>query len=238
MRKIISGDNIKSAIGQWSFDGKVPKNFDKHINKSIPLYKWCHEIGLNLSDFFLKKNTLSYDIGCSTGTFLQKLSEKNKGKNVKLYGIDEIKPMIIQARRKCKKNKNIKFINKDFLNLKLNKSTFITSYFTVSFIDPPKRQLAFDKFYKSLEWGGALVIFDKVRAPDARLQDMMTTIYNEYKIAEGYSPKEVLNKSMSLKGILEPFSSKANYKMLKRAGFEDIMTVFKFINFEGYLAIK
>ena len=37
---------------------------------------------------------------------------------------------------------------------------------------------------------------------------------------------------------MEPFSSDANLKMLKRAGFKDIITILKFLNFEGFLAIK
>ena len=52
MNKKNSGDKIKTEIGKWSFKGKVPNTFDDHIKKSIPLYEWCHEIGVNLSDFF------------------------------------------------------------------------------------------------------------------------------------------------------------------------------------------
>ena len=129
-------------------------------------------------------------------------------------------------------------MNKNFLNLNFKKSSFISSYFTIAFVEPSKRQKTFDKFYESLNWGGALLLFDKVRAPDARFQDMMTTLYNEFKIKSGYTADEILNKSLSLKGVLEPFSTEANYQMLKRSGFSDIMTVFKFITFEGYLAIK
>jgi len=33
-------------------------------------------------------------------------------------------------------------------------------------------------------------------------------------------------------------NTNANIQMMKRAGFKDISTVFKFLNFEGYLAIK
>ena len=239
MSKKNSGDKIKTEIGKWSFKGKVPNTFDDHIKKSIPLYQWCHEIGVNLSDFFLKENTSCYDIGCSTGTFLKKLSEKNNlQKKIEFYGIDEVLPMIKKAKKKCNKNKDIKFLNKNFLNLKFNKSSFISSYFTIAFLEPSEKQKAFDKFYKSLNWGGGLLIFDKVRAPDARFQEMMTTLYNEYKLSSGYSAEEILNKSLSLKGILEPFSSKANLEMLKRSGFSDVMTVFKFITFEGFLAIK
>ena len=29
------------------------------------------------------------------------------------------------------------------------------------------------KIYKSLNWGGGFIMFEKVRAPDARFQDLM-----------------------------------------------------------------
>ena len=77
-----------------------------------------------------------------------------------------------------------------------------------------------------------------MRAPDARFQDMMTSIYNEFKIDQGYTGNEIIAKSRSLKGVLEPFSTQANYDMAKRAGFADIMSIFKCISFEGFLAIK
>ena len=82
-------------------------------------------------------------------------------------------------------------------------------------------------------WGGGFLFFEKVRAPDARFQDMTTTMYND-KLNQGFNEKEILNKTKSLKGVLEPFSSKANIQLLKRAGFKDIMCIFKFINFEGF----
>ena len=50
------GSKIKSSNNYLTvFDGKVYRNFDTHINKSVPLYEWSHEIGLDISDFLLKK---------------------------------------------------------------------------------------------------------------------------------------------------------------------------------------
>ena len=45
-------------------------------------------------------------------------------------------------------------------------------------------------------------------------------------------------KTRSLKGILEPFSTQGNLDLLSRAGFVDVMTVQKYLCFEGFLAIK
>ena len=63
----------------------------------------------------------------------------------------------------------------------------------------------------------------KVRGPDARFQDIMTGIYNEFKLKQGYTPDEIISKSRSLKGVMEPFSTKGNLDMLNRAGFVDII---------------
>lgn len=81
-------------------------------------------------------------------------------------------------------------------------------------------------------------MFEKVRAPDARFQDMMSALYVDFKLQQGFSEREIVHKSRSLKGILEPFSTQGNIDMMKRAGFVDHMTVFKHLCFEGFLLIK
>ena len=104
---------------------------------------------------------------------------------------------------------------------------------------PPRvRQLAYDRLDESLEWGGGLLVFEKVRAPDARFQDMMTALYTEHKLEQGYSGDEIVAKSRSLKGVLEPFSTEGNRGLLERAGFEDVTTVFKYVCLDGFLAVK
>jgi tRNA (cmo5U34)-methyltransferase len=233
-----TGDNISAENANWKFSGDVVKKFDSHVKKSVPLYEWSHEIGLKISDFFLTEPSLCYDIGCSTGTFLEKIATKNKNKDIKFIGLDEIKDMCEMAKKKNSKIKKIKILNKKIQNYNLNKCDFLTSFYTIQFINPSIRQNIFNKIFKSLRWGGGFLLFEKVRSPDARFQDMMNQIYMEYKIDQSYTPEEILSKSMSLKGVLEPFSTNANIQMMKRAGFKDITTVFKFLNFEGYLAIK
>ena len=95
-----------------------------------------------------------------------------------------------------------------------------------------------NKLYENLNWGGALLLFEKTRAPDARFQDIVTGVYNEFKIEQGFESEEIFNKTRSLKGVLEPFSHNGNVDILKRAGFVDILPIFRYIPFEGFLAIK
>lgn len=239
-RKIKLGDNILKSNSNWNFKGTVHKYFDSHINKSVPFYKETQNLFLQYTDFFLQDKSKIIDLGCSTGTFLKNIHnrhEKNQ-KKLKLIGVDNTSEMIKFCKKKYKKNTNIKFLKNDIENIDMRKSCIISSFYTIQFISPKKRQKLINKIFKSLNWGGAFFFVEKVRASDARFQDIMTQTYNEFKINQGFKPSEIMAKSSSLKGVLEPFSTFGNISLLKRAGFKDILTVFKYGSFEGFLAIK
>ena len=239
-KKFFTKYRILAKNSDWSFAGNVYKRFDEHINKSIPLYNLTHQLYLDISDFFLQQDSKILDIGCSTGSFLNKIYDrhKNNSKKVQFIGIDNVKQMINYCKKKYN-NKKIKFFLSDVLKYNFSKKyCLISSFYTIQFITPKLRQNLINKIYNSLNWGGAFFMVEKVRGPDARFQDILSQIYTEYKISQGFSEIEILNKARSLKGILEPFTSKANIEMLKRSGFTDITTVFKYGCFEGFLAIK
>ena len=238
-RKNYSGDNIFKNNSDWSFGGNIFKNFEKHINKSVPLYKTTHNLYLNLTDFFLQDKSQILDIGCSTGNFLNAVYKRhyqNENK-IKYIGLDNTKEMINFCKNKYKKIK-INFLLKNVDDYKITKCCIISSFYTIQFISPKKRQNLINRIYKGLNWGGAFFLVEKVRGPDARFQDILNQVYVEFKLSQGFSESQIINKSKSLKGILEPFSSKGNLDLLKRAGFKDVLTVFKYACFEGFLAIK
>ena len=109
----------------------------------------------------------------------------------------------------------------------------------MQFIKPGLRQIFFNKVFKSLNWGGALILFEKIRGKDARFQDILNFLYYDFKREKGkLSDKEILNKEILLRGQLEPYTIQANIDFLKRAGFQDIMPVCQYLNFIGILAIK
>ena len=96
-------------------------------------------------------------------------------KKINFYRIDIVKEMITQAKKRNKKqNQRIKinYINQDFLNTKIRKADLILSYYTIQFMPPRHRQTLINKIYNSLNWGGAFIMFEKIRASDARFQDI------------------------------------------------------------------
>jgi tRNA (cmo5U34)-methyltransferase len=232
------GDKIKSENANWSFTGEVSLSFDEHVSKSVPLYGKGHNLVAKLADFYLSNDSICYDLGCSTGSLLLKLAERNEHKNVNFYGIDSVPEMIDQAKLKCDRYNNVNLLVDDLLDYEYEKSDLFVAYYTVQFVKPRERQLLINKIYNSLNWGGAFILFEKVRAPDARFQDTLNSVYYDYKLEQGYTPEEIIAKARSLKGVLEPFSTQGNTDLLKRAGFVDICSVFKYICFEGVVAIK
>jgi tRNA (cmo5U34)-methyltransferase len=220
----------------WTFKASnISKFFDEHVKKSVPFYGFSHEIALGLSDFFIKNNSFCNDLGCSTGSLLRKIKDRHSDKKINLIGYDDSKHMINFAK---KKNKNIKFINKDISKINIRKSDFILSLYTIQFIQPKKRQEIFDKIYRSLNWGGGFFLCEKIRGKDARFQDILNFLYFDFKKKQDLTYEEILNKEQSLRGVMEPFTIDANIGFLKRAGFKDIMPVYQYLCFVGILAIK
>lgn len=235
-----TGDGIIAKPGNWTFAGDASKNFDQHVSKSVPLYMMGHDLICDISDYFVQKDSIIYDIGCSTGTLTYRLGEHiSTTEGARVIGIDREPDMIDVANGKMSQNiRNVELICDDIASVELEKADMIVCYYTIQFINPSIRQALIDKFYNSLNWGGALLLFEKVRGADARFQDILSGLYLDYKLRQGYSPNDIIGKSRSLKGVLEPFSSRGNTELLERAGFSDVNSVFKYICFEGFLGIK
>ena len=230
------GDDISADKGRWSFSGKVSKTFDEHVDRSVPFYKEGHQLIVDMQEFFLQEESVCYEIGCSTGTLTKLLSENNANKKTKYYGIDNVKEMIEVA--ESKNIKNAEFLSEDIVTYELIKSDLIVSYYTIQFIKPQLRQEVINKIYQSLNWGGGFFLFEKVRANDARFQDYLNSSYNEFKLRNNFTESEIFSKTRSLNGVLEPFSTQGNIDLLKRAGFTDIISIFKYLNFQGFMCIK
>jgi len=232
------GDSINAPNARWRFSGDVSATFDQHVRRSVPCYGEGHDLVAKLSDFFVGEESLVYELGCSTGALTRLLAERNRDKGARFVAVDVEPDMAAVARERCGPCTNVDVVVGDIVELEMKPADMIVAYYTMQFIRPRFRQMVFDKIYETLNWGGALVLFEKVRAPDARFQDAMTQLYTDFKLDQGFTEAEIVAKARSLKGVLEPFSTQGNIDLMRRAGFVDIMTVFKYASFEGFLAIK
>jgi tRNA (cmo5U34)-methyltransferase len=232
------GDNIAAPNAQWTFGADVADTFVSHVRRSVPLYELGHQLICEISDYFVKDDSMCYEIGVSTGELLGKLARHNAGKRARWCGIDVEDNMIARAAAHLADLDHVEVHVGDAATYDFAKADMFVSYYCLQFVPPKARQAVINTIYERLHWGGCLLLFEKVRAPDARFQDMMSGLYQEFKLRQEFSPSEVVAKARSLKGVLEPFSTQGNIDLLKRAGFVDVMTVMKYVCFEGFLAIK
>ena len=237
-KKENAGENIIVKNSSWTFGGDVANKFDQHVRRSIPYYDEGHALICRISDFFINNNSKIYELGSSTGSLLKKIVERHKDKECKIIGIDNEKRMIIRAKKKLKKYPNVYLKKGNIVNYKFDPANLIISYYCIQFIPLQYRQKLINNIFKSLKQGGCFLFFEKIRMRDSKFQDIGTTIYTDFKLEQGYSPDEIIAKLRSLKGVLEPNLSKQNIKLLKKAGFRKIITIFNYIPFEGIMAIK
>jgi len=230
--------HIAADKAGWSFHN-IENQFEIHVAKSVPFYHEGQNLICRFSDYFLVKDSLIYDVGTATGLLARRLLDWNKSKeSIRLVGIDSVESMIKKATELDHEDPRSIYVCEDLVSYELEPCSLVTSYYTIQFIHPHYRQDVFNKIYRSLHYGGALIIFEKTRGCDARFQDYFTQIYNDFKLDQGFTEEEIINKIRSLKGVLEPFSEQGNLDLMRRAGFVDISTIFKWINFHGWLAIK
>ena len=235
------GKGISSIEGtDWKFNKNVSNQFDKHVRQSIPHYEDIQRYICSLSEWFIKENSLIYDLGCSTGETAKNLLKKFPKKKFKYIGYDVSSEMIKIARKKNKKNmKRALFklgdINK--INFKKNTNLFL-SVLTFPFLNSVERINLYKKIFKSLNNGSALIFVDKIRSSNSFYEDIFNQTYFDFKIENRLTHTQVLNKSKSIRGSMQLFEVNEIEQFLKKVGFKKIEIFFKWFNFIGIIAIK
>ncbi|UWE11368.1 methyltransferase domain-containing protein [Actinacidiphila bryophytorum] len=232
------GDGIMADDARWTFGDGVAEHFDGHVSKSIPLYQEGHDLVAQLSDFFVRPTSRVYEIGCSTATLTLALARRHSDPGIRFVAVDIEPAMAEVARQRCAADTRIAVLEADACTMGFERMEFAALYYTLQFMPQDRRQDLLGQLCAALPKGGGLVLFEKVRSPTPVLQDLMQQTYVEYKMGRGYSPHEIIGKSRSLKGVLDPLTSEKNTELLRAAGFSQVMTVQKYVCFEGFLAIK
>tara|TARA_B100001964_G_C14180084_1_gene575782 strand:- start:350 stop:1057 length:708 start_codon:yes stop_codon:yes gene_type:complete len=223
----------------WSFDEKVSKVFDSHVNQSIPLYKEFHEQIANISEFYCKDNSVIYDLGCSTGNFIKEIS-KIKKKKLNITGIDDSKKMIELCKLKTDKIKKNKITLKcgDMFKLKFKKADLIVCSLILPFFTRPKQIQLIKKIYKSLNSEGAAIFLNKSISKHPHFENIFNQLYSDFKLSRGILPSDILKKTQSLRSVHTINTTEDDLKIFKKIGFKKIDIFFKYLNFTGFLVEK
>ena len=209
-----------------NFDFNKIKDFDKHIDLSIPNYSLVANEVFQFGQYFIDNGTNVYDLGCSTGKLINRLADINKAN---YFGID--KSTLIPSGSMTEVN----FIKDDLINVEIKNASFITSLFTLQFLSPKDRSLVINKIYAGLNKGGALIVCEKTYSKTAKLQDITNSKYYEFKEAN-FTVKEILEKERQLRGSFR--LKTLDELMAEMAYIGDAEIFWRCFNFVGFIVIK
>ena len=178
------GDIIKAENARWHFSKVDSEKFSKHIERSIPGYHEGHTLIEELSDFFIKKNSKIYDLGCSTGNLTHKIAARHADQKVKVIGVDRERSLLQAARLNVENSPepNLEYRKEDITELELEPANLVIAYYTLQFLSLENRKTIQKRIWRCLNPGGAFLLFEKVREPNSRMQELAMLLYNDFKL--------------------------------------------------------
>lgn len=209
------------------FDFNKIKDFDKHINLSIPNYDFLSNHVKLLIEALTEKETNIIDLGCSTGALLLGL-DKEDSCNYYGYDISDLIP-----------NNNIDkiiFKKEDITKVTLpENSSVVSSIFTLQFLPRHKRQKVIEKVYDSLNEGGYFIVCEKTHSEDRIIESINNSIYYKYK-RNYFEDHEILEKQQQLTSVMKLKTIEEIKSELKQ--FSMIEIFWKSYGFCGFIARK
>ena len=222
------------------------EGFDEHIEHSIRGYSNLLDDVVNLSKYFVEPDTKVVDVGCSTGKVTKKMIESHLDININdvIYEGVELakgfeKPLENRRKELSKEypESNVNFINDDVRFYEFKNCSLVTSIFTLQFMPMKDRSKLISQIYEGLNVGGGFIFAEKLLCSNAKIQEMMTFNYYDYK-RKHFEAKDIMDKEKTLRHMLKPNTWKEIKTMILNAGFQDVQCFWSNHLFVGALAIK
>ena len=231
----------QNSPSKFEFNGEVAEVFDDMLERSVPLYRECQNLTVNLCNRLATPDKCIYDLGCSTGSLLLLLAESiSTTPKVRLIGVDNSEAMIIKAQKKLSDSPNhVEFIEANLDNtFSFDSSCTIIMNYTLQFIPLENRTPLLKKIYKSLMPGGGFILNEKVLSEDELLNETFIEMHHDFKKGHGYSKMEISKKRDALENVLVPIKLSKTMTLVREAGFTAVELFFKWNNFAGLIALK
>ncbi|WWO99895.1 MAG: carboxy-S-adenosyl-L-methionine synthase CmoA [Candidatus Dasytiphilus stammeri] len=228
---------------KWTFDENVTQVFSDMINRSIPGYSIINNMIGKLSQKFVKNHTHIYDLGCSLGDLSILIQKNIHATGCKIIAIDNSPSMITRFKNKIKKklpsySTLIKIIEADINKIVIRNASMVVLNFTLQFIKLEQRQPLLESIYAGLNSEGVLILSEKFKFNNRRINELMTNLHYDFKKKNGYSELEIIQKENLLKKVMKNESVDNHKKNLHKIGFTHVDLWFQYLNFGSVIAIK
>ncbi len=230
--------------GSFEFNESVTEVFEDMINRSVPGYESIIALTGLLASRYITSHSNCYDLGCSLGAGLQSMVNgcNSNLERVKFIGVDNSAAMV----NACKQlfinhygaSNNIGIIQANIQDITMEKASLVAMNFTLQFIEQSQRFNILQNIYNALNEGGAFILSEKISSADETTDQEMIALYEQFKMAKGYSQLEIAKKRDALEGVLIPESLEIHKQRLQQVGFLHCFVWFQCFNFCSILALK
>ncbi|MBT8448415.1 MAG: hypothetical protein KJO69_01915 [Gammaproteobacteria bacterium] len=209
-----------------TFDFTKIKDFDKHIEMSIPNYDGLANVFRQLANHYSDPSTLVLDIGCSTGKFLGSLERKD---DMGLVGIDIVDIVDINNHILYEENEARDALE-DHLDVDI--VSVVISMFTLQFMSRNERKDTLEQMRKAVANGAVVLVAEKICMDDATLQTEMLQMHMEEK-RKNFTDKQILDKNAELSNSMRCVTEAQLLQELYKIGLPT--RVWQSYNFVGYI---
>ena len=191
------------------------------IERSVPGYQQLLATLPMLSKRFSQANSHCYDLGCSLASVALQISQ-GVATNCSIVAVDQSAAMLAKAQSiidMAKPKVSIQLVQADILQLKLQPASMVVLNYTLQFVKVSKRQQLLSKIYQALLPGGVLLLSEKVNYDNDFIQQQMQQLYDDFKMANGYSKMEISRKRAALEQVLICENEAQHLQRLQQLGF-------------------
>ena len=183
----------------WTFeDSKLANNFGAHIKGQLPWYDLATGLVRCIAENYLPDNGVMYDIGASCGNITSSCDDLIKSRNVEAISIESSRAM-------CESwIGSGEIICDNAVNHEYKEFDLCVCFLTMMFLRPSDRVALMAKLKDKCLYGGAIVVVDKFNGNGGYIDTVMRRMTMRQKISSGESPKDIMDKELSLSGVQRP----------------------------------
>jgi tRNA (cmo5U34)-methyltransferase len=233
---------VMGEVIAFEFDEEVTRVFPDMIERSVPGYQATLSAAGALAHRLSISGTRIYELGCSRGAALLSMDRAiPKEVDVTLIGVDQSQSMLSACRADLIDsgllNHPLNLIQQDIRTVEMKDASLIVLNFTLQFIPIEDRLPLLRAARQALRPGGALLLSEKVKLADDRIDSLCIDLHHEFKKSQGYSELEIARKRDALVGVLIPEQIQTHKDRLSAAGFSASEVWYQAFNFCSLVAL-
>ena len=226
--------------GLFTFNDAVATVFPDMINRSVPGYTTAVAMTGVLAGRHAREGSNIYDLGCSWGASLLSIARQSTSESCHLIGIDNSEAMLDRARaflRAELPQARFRLEHADLLDVTLSNASVVVMNYTLQFIAVAEREPLLRRIRDAMMPGDILILSEKLRHPDAELNEYLIELHHDFKRQQGYSDLEIAQKRQALEDVLIPETREQHVDRLLSAGFSRCDVWYQCLNFASMIAI-